>query len=101
MPTNNDQQKQELTDLIYEKMFNLCNANTENGVKVMYKCCQSMSNKHEKRAMYVKVFFDKVVATGNITCLKTLVFNDEADIQEVIEKTKAKIEAQMQQRVPR
>lgn len=34
-----EQQRREISDLIYEKMFNLCNANTENGVKVMYKCC--------------------------------------------------------------
>lgn len=87
-----------LKDMVLEKMFNLCSASSENGVKVMYKCCQSMVQ-IDKRTAYVKQFFDKVVGTGHITCLKTLVFNEESDITRVIQNTKMKIEIAMQQRV--
>ena len=52
-----------------------------------------MSSLHDRRSQYIKLFFDKVVGTGNITCLKTLVFNDEADIHRVVDKTRLKLDA--------
>ena len=55
----------DLKDVIYEKMCNLCKADTENGVKVMYKCCLSI-NHPERRVSQTKLFFDKIVSTGHI-----------------------------------
>lgn len=75
-----------MLDLLFEQMFNLCSADSEAGVTLMFKCVDQMNPAGTLKAAYIKSFFDKAVKARNTFVLSKLAFS-QTDIKNVLLRT--------------
>ena len=92
-----------LKDLLYERIFNICQVTSENGIEQMYRACGEMSSGDNRRAenlrtKCIKMFFERVITNGNVEPLKTHVFDNKMDVRTVLADTFVRLEELFEQR---
>ena len=64
----------------------------------MYRACIEINFDLHKRTKCIKQFFERIIANGNTDPLKTFVFSNKNDIENVIKETFARLEELFEQR---